>query len=186
MKYKINPVKATCEKYKDKENSNFGIIGLNDTCFGICSAYSGTNDIYSIDPQCAKSCEDFIEKRKHEIFGVGSCDHQVPYRPVIWEQYPRNFPKLLKEFEPNTALQKCYELCDTKSPHYSAQCRNDCLLDYNAVEMIDEPNLQNIRVNSIKPIRSDSTIEFKATYNPFVMLAIFVIFVLWIMYVYRK
>jgi hypothetical protein len=54
--YKIDPVKATCMKYTNKDH---GIQGLNDTCFGICAAFSGTNDVYNMDPACSKSCANF-------------------------------------------------------------------------------------------------------------------------------
>lgn len=137
--YKIDPVKATCLKY----GKNYkGIQGLNDTCFGICAAFSGTYDTYNMDPNCSKSCEDLIEMRKHEIYGVGSCDHQVPYRPVYWEQIPRYVPMLLKNGKtPKQAKQMCEKLC--LNSNLKIECLENCNLDFNAI--IEE------KIETIKP-----------------------------------
>lgn len=130
--YVINPVKATCMKYTGKDH---GIQGLNDTCFGICAAFSGTYDTFDMDPKCSQSCTDFIEQRKHEIFGVGSCDHQVPYRPVAWGQIPRFVPRLLQKGNGvEQARQTCKNMCNSAVPLLAAECRETCDLDANAVE----------------------------------------------------
>lgn len=131
MSYLVNPVKATCMKYA-KSPTN-GIQGYNDTCFGICAAFSGTYDTYAMDPQCSKACENLIEQKKHELYGVGSCDHQVPYRPVFWGQVPRYVPVLLKRGEtPENSLNKCLKLC--KTSNLVEECRDTCIVDFNAVE----------------------------------------------------
>lgn len=141
MNYKINPVKATC---KGKTYDEQGIQELNDTCFGICASYSDTVDTYGMDPNCTKACVDLIEQRKLKQFGVGSCDHQVPYRPVIWEQFGRYFPKLLKQgLNPKDALFSCKRLCKEKSPLVAEECQEACMLDYNALDNIDELNGSN-------------------------------------------
>jgi hypothetical protein len=134
----INPVKATCKKYNETPDA---IQGMNDTCFGICAAYSGTNDVYNMDPQCSKLCTDFIENKKKEIFGVGSCDHQVPYRPVIWEQTPRFFPQLIKNYPKEESLKLCISKCDRTT--YPSQCKEDCITDSDAIE-----EFKNISVHS--------------------------------------
>lgn len=131
MSYLVNPVKATCMKYA-KSPTN-GIQGYNDTCFGICAAFSGTYDTYAMDPQCSKACENLIEQKKHELYGVGSCDHQVPYRPVFWGQVPHYVPVLLKRGEtPENSLNKCLKLCETSN--LVQECRDACVVDFNAVE----------------------------------------------------
>lgn len=136
MSYRINPVKATCMKYQGQDH---GIQGINDTCFGICAAYSQTNDVYDMDPMCSQACTDLVEKRKYEIFGVGSCDHQVPYRPVIWQQTPRYVPQLLKQgYSPNQALVKCQQLCVQHSNTTAEECVEKCTLDFNAIEPFEE------------------------------------------------
>jgi K+/H+ antiporter YhaU regulatory subunit KhtT len=110
-----------------------GLQGLNTDCFGICGAFSGTYDTFEMDPECVKSCEALIEKRKREIYGVGSCDHQAPMKPVIWDQVPRYVPQLLKKgMSPENALQSCKNLCLNNS--LPEQCQDTCLLDYNAIE----------------------------------------------------
>lgn len=135
--YVINPVKATCMKYSGKDH---GIQGLNDTCFGICAAFSGTYDTFAMDPKCTQSCEDFIEQRKHEIFGVGSCDHQVPYRPVVWQQVPRFVPRLLqKGMKVEQARKVCKDMCASSVPLLVAECAEKCDLDANAVEEFKPP-----------------------------------------------
>lgn len=139
-KYNINPVKATCMKYSGRDH---GIQGLNDTCFNVCASYSETYDTYNMDPACVKACEDFIEQRKREIFGVGSCDHQVPYRPVAWQETPRYFPKLLKKgLNPDQARSTCKNLCKQKTGLLSPQCEEDCDTDANALEFFEEPKPQ--------------------------------------------
>ena len=139
INYKINPVKATCLKYgKDYR----GIQGLNDTCFGICAAFSGTYDTYAMDPKCSKSCEELVEQRKHELFGVGSCDHQVPYRPVFWDQVPRYVPMLLRKGKtPEMAKKLCFDYCLKSS--LKQECFDKCNLDFNAIEQYETQNDEN-------------------------------------------
>lgn len=134
---KINPVKATCQKFKGRENS---IQGMNDTCFGICAAFSGTFDTYAMDPQCTKACEDFIEKKKYDIYGVGSCDHQAPSRPVFWGETPRYVPQLLKRGLPvEQARETCKNICVKKGGTLVEECIEKCDLDANAVEPYEKP-----------------------------------------------
>jgi hypothetical protein len=131
---RINPVKGTCWKYQGRD---YGIQGLNDTCFGICAAFSGTNDVYSMDPDCSQACTNLIEERKVQIFGVGSCDHQVPYRPVIWEQVPRYVPSLLKKgLTPEEALQGCLNMC--QKHNLAEDCQEKCQIDYHSIEQYDD------------------------------------------------
>ena len=129
--YIINPVKATCLKYANKQQN--GIQGYNDTCFGICAAFSGTYDTYAMDPQCTQACTDLIEQKRYEIFGVGHCDHQVPYRPVVWGEIPRYVPSLLRKgLKPEQALSTCMRLCETSS--LSEDCKAACRVDFSAIE----------------------------------------------------
>lgn len=153
--YNINPVKATCMKY---DCTDHGIQGINDTCFGICASYSGTYDTYDMDPKCSKACTELVEQRKKEIFGVGSCDHQVPYRPVAWEQVPRYVPILLKKgLKPIQALNKCVKLCE--SSKLKEQCQEDCLVDFNAIE--ENINTPSMNVSSL----SQSSYSSSSTYS---------------------
>jgi len=131
MQFRLNPVKATCALDWSKKD----IIGPSDTCFGICTAFSSGNDPYNIQPECNKACEDYVERKKYEIFGVGSCDHQVPYKPVIWDNIPRFFPQLLmqKKLSPEQALPMCKTMCGNV-PNLVEECIDFCNLDYSAVE----------------------------------------------------
>jgi hypothetical protein len=137
IEYKVNPVKATCMKFEGTEH---GLQGINDTCFGICAAFSGCINTYDMNKQCSAMCDAFVEKRKREIYGVGRCDHQAPYRPVIWEQYPRYVPTLLKNgYSPEQAKQECMKLCDANNPNLASECKEKCILDFNAIEVYEKP-----------------------------------------------
>lgn len=152
--YNINPVKAVCMKY-DCKGPELALQGMNDTCFSICSAFSGTPDVYNMDPVCTKTCEDFVEKLRYEVFGVGSCDHQMPYPPVVWEQYPNYVPDLIKKgLSPEDALREGMKLCDKNIPLMASQCKDDCKLHYNAIEQPEQvkPMLKHHhRVKSYNP-----------------------------------
>lgn len=130
--YRINPVKATCMKFEGTEH---GLVGLNDTCFGICAAFSDCINTYDMNKECSQACDAFVEKRKREIYGVGRCDHQAPYRPVIWEQFPRYVPQLLKKgLTPDQAKEQCMKLCDKNNALVASECKEMCILDRNAIE----------------------------------------------------
>ena len=134
---KINPVKATCMKCGD-DVKKCGIQELNNTCYSICAAYSGTYDPYNMDQECAKACKALVEKKKLSEFGVGTCDHQQPYLPVIWDQYPHFVPQLLRGgLNPDEALKKGKELCRKNVPNLAAECIEACVTDYNAIESYD-------------------------------------------------
>jgi len=143
---RINPAKATCQKFAD---GDYGLQAINDTCFGICAAFSGTYDTYQIDPKCAQSCEDLVEQRKMQIFSVGSCDHQVPYRPVIWQQTGRYVPELIRRgANPIQAKDQCLQLCQTHDKMQATDCMDNCILDFNAIEGFDPANY----VNTVQPV----------------------------------
>jgi hypothetical protein len=94
-----------------------------------------------MDPECSASCVELVEKRKREIYGVGSCDHQAPYRPVIWDQIPRFIPRLVRQgVDPNMALDKCMQMCDKYVPNLSKECKDHCVLDRSAIEDYEEGN----------------------------------------------
>lgn len=140
--YKINPVKATCAKY----GANCDIAKFNNTCYDICAGFSGTTDPYNMDPICTKTCDDYVEKQRVSQFGVGKCDHQAPYYPVIWNQVPHYVPSLLKNMSPQQALVTCKKMCVQYLPNLTQECFDKCDLDYNAIE-----NFQDIAGITIKP-----------------------------------
>jgi hypothetical protein len=128
--YKINPVKAVTNLGYSKRD----IIGPSDKCYSICAAFSSGDDAYRVDPDCAKQCDEFVEKRKHEVYGVGRCDHQAPYRPVIWDNIPISVPKFLKRGKsPEEALNMAKEMCK-KVPNLYNECVDLAELHYNAIE----------------------------------------------------
>lgn len=131
-KIKINPVKAVTNLGYAKRD----IIGPSDKCYSICSAFSSGDDAYNIDKDCAKECDSFVEKRRREVYGVGRCDHQAPYRPVIWDNIPNLVPKFVKKGKsPEEALQLAREMCKNV-PNLYNECVDLAELHYNAIEKI--------------------------------------------------
>ena len=131
--YKINPVKAVTNLGYAKRD----IIGPSDKCYSICSAFSSGDDPYNIDKECAKQCDQFVEKRRREVYGVGKCDHQAPYRPVIWDNIPMLVPKFVKKGKsPEEALQLAKEMCKNV-PNLCNECVDLAELHYNAIEKIN-------------------------------------------------
>jgi len=179
--YVINPVKATCMKYSGRDH---GIQGLNDTCFGICAAFSNTYDTYAMDPKCSQSCTEFIEQRKHEIFGVGSCDHQVPYRPVAWKQIPRFVPRLLqKGHRVDQARQICKNMCAKAVPLLTAECQETCDLDANAVEEYHPP------AKIVAPPAKKLDVQKEEKKHPvifWILLAVILLIVIASIYAYKR
>jgi len=181
--YKVNPVKATCMKYKDEPNS---IQGMNDTCFGICAAFSNTNDVYNMDPECSKSCSDLIEDKKRQIYGVGSCDHQAPYKPVIWEQVPRFMPMLLNSgMGRDEALQTCLKKCQNSS--LVNECMEDCKVDYDAVEITEPKKIQeNIVSNNTMITNTNNTNNKHKSNKKFFYILITLVFVVLMFFIVKQ
>lgn len=172
--YKINPVKATCMKYKGKCE----LADINDTCYSICAAYGNSNNVYEMNEECAKTCAKFIEQKKIDLYGVGSCDHQAPYRPVIWGQTPRYFPKLIEKMSPIPALHECKKRCESTS--LPNQCKDNCELDYNALENFadyERPNYNPSPTSqvSLKKLQKHHPILFGAGILAMLILIILII-----------
>lgn len=159
MNYKINPVKATCENLDSLD----GIQAVNENCFGICAAFSQTYDTFEMDPNCVASCEKLVEQKRKEMFGVGRCDHQAPYRSVFWGQVPRYIPTLLKQgYDLETAKMKCNELCENV-PNLSAECKAKCKLDSDAVEI---PKIEQKSIKSeSQPLKTFTSIPQESASN---------------------
>lgn len=171
--YKIDPVKATCAKY---DCTDQGIQGINDTCFGICAAYSGTYDTFDMDPNCSEACTALVEQRKREIFGVGSCDHQVPYRPVFWDQVPRYVPILLKKgMKPEQALQKCNSLCESVQ-NLKEECQENCQVDFNALDLNNNNENKLISTSKLVLTKKNKKDIEKVVLVLFLIVILFLIF----------
>jgi len=142
---KINPVKATRAKY---ESSDCQMADVNNTCYEICAAFSGTTDPYNMDPACTKACDDYIEQRRLTLYGVGWCDHHAPNKPVIWNQVPNFVPNLVRKgVSPNQALQQGMEMCAKYVPTLVEECKNKCQLHYNAIEQYEKVASPNSSTN---------------------------------------
>jgi hypothetical protein len=134
MSFKINPAKATVEYCAKTGQCN--LQEINDVCYGVCGAYSrDVGNVYNISEDLASSCADLLEVRKKEIYGEGgSCNHQGPLRPVLWNQCPRFVPMLLRKgLEPQQALQVGKQMCQ-EIRGLENECMDNCDLDYSAIE----------------------------------------------------
>ena len=122
----VNPVKAT--KTYCEQKGGCGIQELNDTCFGIASAFNGNCNVWNVPEDQAHACEAMINEARYSLFGVGECDHQAPYRPLILNR-DRLFPTLFsKSGNAIASLKQCQDRCVTN------ECKRDCYLDYLAVQ----------------------------------------------------
>lgn len=147
---KINPVKATCAKYKD---TGCQMADVNNTCYEICAAFSGTTDLYNADPNCISACDKYIEERRHNIYGVGKCDHQSPEKPVIWNQVPNFVPDLvMKGIQPDIALQRGMQMCTKYVPTLVDECQDKCRLHYSAIEQYQATKMETPVIEKSNPI----------------------------------
>lgn len=182
--YNIDPVAATCKKYDCRGH---GIQGLNDTCYGICAAFSGTFDTQNMDPQCSKACADLIEKRRYELFGVGHCDHQAPYRPVAWDEVPRHVPNLLRQgVKPVQALAQCLTACS--KDWLSEECKDRCHLDFNAIVPIKN-RVEGLKEQILSPISARVQSEAKKAIKPLMIVLVVILLLLIVLIgvmMYRK
>lgn len=134
--YKINPVRATCMSCE----KDCGIHAYNDRCFSILSAYGNTQDPYMTDPNLQKMCLELVEKKRHETYGVGYCDHQQPYIPVTWGESPNYFVKLINQgVLPEKALEVANQMCIKNKPNIAEECMDFQKLLYNAIEEYSPP-----------------------------------------------
>lgn len=188
--YKINPVRATCMK---AEGTDFGMQAANDTCYGICAAYSQNSDLWQADPQCIKACDDYINEKRIEIYGVGQCDHQTPFHPVIWDQVPRYVPYLLKNGrEPGQAMGECMQLCDKFVPMLKEECRDKCIIDFNAIEPYEEtkaaapkpliPKIVDRKTGQPVPVKSSSSSYETTVIIPVIIVGIAILLILFFLF----
>jgi hypothetical protein len=156
MNFNVNPVKGACSKC-DK-NPLAGIHAYNNACFDICASFSGTSDPYMGDPVCQKTCDDFINKKREEMFGVGYCDHQQPYRPVLWNDVPAYFVSEIKNGKkPDDALKDSIMLCKEFSPNKFSECEEKQKMLYNSVEEYGKlPKNVSFSFSAVEPIRPEN------------------------------
>jgi len=153
--YEIDPVVGTLKYCGDCE-----IADMNQRCYSICGAFNQGKDDQKLDPvyenlgkgivpvpvaplfpdswnitdDCAKKCNVLMNKQKILQFGENSCDHQAPYRPVIWGEAPHYFPKLFRQTRnKEQALQLCLQMCDGEGISLPEQCKMNCRLEEASV-----------------------------------------------------
>jgi len=129
MSYEINPCKAVRQKLHD---SDCDINTMNDLCYGISRAY---RDVYGDDvgKSLDKSCADLISEKKCSNQQT-DCYMKRPSPPLIFNNIPHFFPKLLKESnKPRKSYEKCCSMCDNS--RYPNTCKENCRTDADAVVM---------------------------------------------------
>jgi hypothetical protein len=143
--YKIDPVKATQLKM-ESDASGTSLQELSDTCYGIVAAFEGSNSSQIIDRTLAQQCDNYIEQNKLLMLNVGSCDHQAPYRPVVWNQVPPFVPMLMnKGATPERALAEAEALCQ-QNPLIAEECMEKNRLYYNAIVDVGEIPLKSTKM----------------------------------------
>lgn len=139
----INPVRATLMKYKNVDR--FNLPNVNDTCFGICAAFSQNMNTLEVDPKCAQACETLVEAKKQNLFGHASCEKGVPHRPVVWNQVPHYVPELYRKGESKEgSLAQCKKLCEANSVLVK-ECKEACMTDYNAIVESPKVSLSDLK-----------------------------------------
>lgn len=128
MVYDIDPVKATLNKYKHK---NCGINNLNNTCYGICSAFGNTQSNWTVDGNCANSCKELIESRKRHLYrgvsGDNMCNWKAPRVPPYFGRVPNYFPHLLNQYgNVEQAKKECHQMCKNNSRGVPNECKDWC------------------------------------------------------------
>jgi hypothetical protein len=163
MDFKIDPVKATkkrllgteprCVREGDDSRSgnaaNYQLQAMNDTCYGVCAAYSdtfqGLLDSYYVNDDCAQACKDYIQQYKNDtIVLANDCYPQAPYRAAIFHDVPRYFPALLfKTKNPATALGACKQMCEG-TPNHLNECKLNCQTDFDALVPVEKSTEQTV------------------------------------------
>lgn len=166
MSYNINPLKAIDLKYANSEYPTEDLNSVNTDCYGICSAFSGTTNPYEADPECNAKCKSLIDQKRKDLYGVGECDHQQPYLPLIWDQTPNYFPKLMKRtMDPALSLSKCRDFCESVSPTFKADCVGKCQLQYDSLEKCEQPESSVGRLAKDR-LAKDRTATLKSIQQP--------------------
>ena len=123
---KINPVKSVIH-YCSNKTGGCGIQELNDKCYNIASAFNGDCSAWDVPDNLANQCDNLVNVAKMDIYGVGSCDKQSPYRPFLIRNKHLFPPLLEKGYSKEEALKMCVEISDT------LELKENCYLDYNAL-----------------------------------------------------
>jgi hypothetical protein len=115
----ISPASATikhCEKRK------CGIQEINDVCYRVASAFSGS-DVWNVPPKYSAECDNIVEIARKQIYGVKYCDHKTPYKPLVLNP-PSEFVRLYKmNYNVEKSLVECKRLCAMgRNP-------NECVVD---------------------------------------------------------
>lgn len=173
--YKINPVKAACARC---DKSGCGIHEYNDVCYTVCGGYSGSSDPYTVDYECANQCQKMIEEKRHQFYDAGYCDHQQPYRPVIWNESPAYFVKMLQNgMAPKEALEKSRRLCEKYKSNIASECIERQVDLYNAIESYIPMKSPKIPMHTKLPSQQENKEEDIDNNTKHILIASFAILI---------
>lgn len=137
MDITISP-STTVKNFCSAKPEGCGIQELNDTCFGVASAYSNNVNAWDVPQLYADDCNKLVNDARYAIYGVGKCDHQAPRRSLLIRNHPRRFVEYYRQLQdPTVALNTCINGCST------LQCQDECRLDASAL---------STRIESYAPI----------------------------------
>jgi hypothetical protein len=150
----ISPASATikhCEKKK------CGIQEINDICYRVASAFSGS-DVWNVPPKYSTECDNIVEMARKDIYGVGYCDHKTPYKPLILNP-PSEFVRLYnKSNNVEKALVECKKLCAKgRNPN---ECVQDCDIMSGAITEKKRENYTEGPVNIKNQIKFLKAVQF--------------------------
>jgi hypothetical protein len=122
MNFEINPIKSV--------SSNCDINTINNDCYGICYSFG---DVYGSDmkKKCESQCRDILTIKKHSM-GRTECNLRRPTPPVMWNQIPAYYPRLLYSTgDPEKAYTMCCSMCGkSRLPN---SCKEKCRLDADSI-----------------------------------------------------
>jgi len=176
--FKINPARAVSKAL----GKNCAINEANSLCYGVCAAFHGSPDAYSISKDCSQQCENLIEEMRLKTWGLPYCYHAGPWKPLIRDA-PTFFPNLYKQTRDiKLSLRKCNELCE--NTQYPNECKRNCLIQSYAVEEGgNEESFRNSKnVNKEEDDGVDNTGSYFDSGNLWIILTIFCILVFFLYY----
>jgi hypothetical protein len=131
MNYNINPCKSCIDKYNCQEGE-LNINDINNCCYETLNAFYGQDCSRRME-----SCRDCVLSNLEQQ-GYTFCDKKIS-PPPIFNQVPHYIPTLLNQgYTPDEAKNKCLMLCDSGITKYPNECKEYCIVDYNAIEIDDE------------------------------------------------
>lgn len=142
MSFEINPCKACWKKYK---RGDCDINNVNSCVTATAAAFTGvpSNNMLRDNEANTNWGECMYNMMLSE--GRTPCDLRLDMAPV-WTQAPHYFPRLFNQTKDlESAKQECISMCKDAKFHQNG-CVQNCLTDYDAVEMLESPRKVTLSV----------------------------------------